>query len=187
MATAAPALDRSDCIHTVQSDGEHFLFTHGEQFLWQGLPAGSRVIYPPLPLPAVEDVDAAIEHAIENPLGSDPLSAQLRRGMKVTIAFDDISLPLPPMRTPDIRQRVIEKVLDKCAAAGVDDIHLICAIALHRRLTPDELREILGKRIFDAFHPERLYNHDAENPHGNVLLGKTDQDEEVWINKRVAE
>src|SRR6516162_7182433 len=182
MATVVSSLDRSDCIHTVQTDNEHFLLNHGEQFLWETLPAGTRVIYPPQPLPALDDPDAAIEHAIENPLGADPLSAQLRAGMKVTIAFDDISLPLPPMRTPDIRQRIIEKVLDKCVAAGVDDIHLICAIALHRRMTPDELREILGARIFDTYHPKRLYNHDAEDPDGNVLLGKTDQDEEVWIN-----
>jgi hypothetical protein len=186
MATAVAPMDRSDCIHTVQDGNEHFLLNHGEQFLWVPLPSGTRVIYPPRPVPALEDVDGAIEQALEHPLGSDPLSAQLRPGMKVTIAFDDISLPLPPMRTPDVRQRVIEKVLDKCAAAGVDDIDLICAIALHRRMTADEFREILGKRVFDVFHPKRLYNHDAEDQEGNVLLGKTEQDEEVWINKRVA-
>ena len=51
--------------------------------------------------------------------GSDPLPALLRPGMKLTIAFDDISLPLPPMKSPDIRQRVIEQVLDMAAAAGI--------------------------------------------------------------------
>src|SRR5262245_7863034 len=187
MATAALMRDRSDCIRTVQTDNEHFLLNFGEQFLWEPLPAGTRVIYPPQPLPALDDVDGAIENALANPLGVDPLAAQLRPGMKVTIAFDDISLPLPPMRKPDNRQRVIEKVLDGCAAAGVEDIHLICAIALHRRMTPSELREVLGKRVFDAFYPQRLYNHDAEDPQGNVLLGKTEQEEEVWINKRVAD
>jgi hypothetical protein len=69
----------------------------------------------------------------------------------------------------------------------VDDIHLICAIALHRKMTADELREILGRRVFDAFWPSRLYNHDAEDPHGNIQLGQTEQGEEVWINKRVAD
>ena len=49
---------------------------------------------------------------------SEPLPALLRPGMKLTIAFDDISLPLPPMKRPDIRQRVIEAVLDLAAAAG---------------------------------------------------------------------
>jgi hypothetical protein len=187
MTATIPQLDRSDCVRTVERDGEHFFFHAGEQFRWEPLPQGTRVLYPPPPLPALEDPDAAIEHALENPLGADPLRAQLRPGMKLTIAFDDISLPLPPMRTPDIRQRVIEKVLDRCAAAGVEDIHLVCAIALHRRMTPAELKEVLGAKIFDRFYPKHLYNHDAEDPAGNVLLGKTDQDEEVWLNKRVAE
>lgn len=179
--------DRSDCVRTAQGDGEHFLFHCGEQFLWEPLPGGTRVLYPPPPLPALEDPDAAIDRALDHPLGADPLAAQLRPGMKLTIAFDDVSLPLPPMRPPDVRQRVVEKVLDRCAAAGVDDIHLVCAIALHRRLTPAELREVLGRRIFDRFHPKQLYNHDAEDPDGNVLLGKTERDEEVWLNQRVAD
>ena len=70
--------------------------------------------------------------ALLEPLDSDPLPALLTPGMKLTIAFDDISLPLPPMRRPDIRQRVIEAVLDMAAEAGVDDVHLIAALALHR-------------------------------------------------------
>jgi hypothetical protein len=182
-----PALDRSDCIRTVERDGEHFLFHCGEQFLWEPLPPGTRVVYPPSPLEPIVDVDGAIDNALDHPLGADPLSAQLRPGMRLTIAFDDLSLPLPPMRTPDLRQRVIEKVLDRCADRGVEDIHLVCAIGLHRKMTPAELREILGRRTFDRFFPKHLYNHDAEDPNGNVLIGKTEKDEEVWLNRRVAE
>ena len=44
----------------------------------------------------------------------EPLDALLRPGMRLTIAFDDISLPLPQMRTPDVRQQVIEQ----CARAA---------------------------------------------------------------------
>ena len=96
-------------------------------------------------------------------------------GMKLTIAFDDISLPLPPMRRPDIRQRVIEAVLDLAAAAGVDDVHLIAALALHRRMTEAELRHAVGDRVYDAFAPHGLlYNHDAEDPDGMAFLGTTD-------------
>ena len=94
--------------------------------------------------------------------------------MKLTIAFDDISLPLPPMRRPDIRQRVIEAVLDLAAAAGVDDVHLIAALALHRRMTEAELRHAVGDRVYDAFAPRGLlYNHDAEDPDNLVYLGTT--------------
>src|ERR671927_190080 len=94
----------------------------------------------PPPLNGLADVEAAIAAALDSPLGMDPLDALLRPGMKLTIAFDDISLPLPPMKTPDIRGRVIEHVLERAYRAGVEDIHLIAALALHPRMTPAELR-----------------------------------------------
>src|SRR6202035_4343880 len=112
----------------------------------------------------------------------------LRPGMRLTIAFDDISLPLPPMRSPDVRQRVIEAVLDLAAGAGVDDVVLICALALHRRMTEAELRHAVGDRIYDSFAPHgRLLQHDAEDPDGLAYLGQTGQGEDVEINKRAAE
>ena len=165
------------------------LFWHGEQFRFEQLPVGARVIYPPEPLPALADPDAAIREALENPLGDQkPLSEQLFAGMRLTIAFDDVSLPLPQMVAPDIRQRVIEAVLDAAAAAGVDDVVLIAALALHRRMTDDELRHALGSRVFDAFAPNGLLlQHDAEDPDGIVALGVTDQGEEVEISRRAAE
>jgi hypothetical protein len=166
------------------------LFHHGEGFRLERLPAGrSRVIYPAEPLEGLDDVDGAIRHALANPLGdSPPLRALLHAGMKLTICFDDVSLPLPPMRRPDVRQRVIEAVLDEAAAAGVDDVHLIAALALHRRMTEAELRHAVGDRVYDAFAPhDALYNHDAEDPDGMSFVGTTDKGEEVEINKRAAE
>src|SRR5580693_6285909 len=98
------------------------LMWHGEGFRLERLPVGSRVIYAPEPFDALDDPDAAIVDALLHPVGSDPLPALLRPGMRLTIAFDDISLPLPPMRSPDARQRVMEQVLDFAAEAGVDDV-----------------------------------------------------------------
>jgi len=165
------------------------LFWHGEGFRMEKLPVGTRVVYPPEPIKALADPDAAIREALENPIGdSQPLSALLFPGAKVTIAFDDVSLPLPPMRPPDVRQRVIEAVLDTAAAAGVDDVVLIAALALHRRMTDDELRHALGSRVFDAFAPHGLLlQHDAEDPDNLVHLGVTEQGEDVEINRRAAE
>ena len=141
------------------------MFWRGENFSLEKLPAGrSRVIYPPEPLEAIEDIDGAIREALLNPHDQDPLPAQLFPGMKLTIAFDDVSLPLPKMRTPDNRQRIIEAVLDLAADAGVDDVHIIAALGLHRRMHEYELRHALGDRIYDAFHPRgTLYQHDAED------------------------
>src|SRR5437764_9961862 len=165
------------------------LFWHGEGFRLERLPVGSRVIYAPEALAPLDDPDAAVRHALLHPEGDcDPLPALLRPGMKLTIAFDDISLPLPPMKRPDIRQRVIEAVLDMAAEAGVDDVVLIAALALHRRMHDFELRHALGDRVYDAFEPNGLLlQHDAEDPNELVYLGETDGGEDVEINKRAAE
>jgi hypothetical protein len=165
------------------------LFHHGEGFRLEKLPADrSRVIYPGEPLEPVDDVEETIRKALHEPVGMDPLPTLLTPGMKLTIAFDDISLPLPPMTRPDIRQRIIEQVLDLAAAAGVDDVHLIAALALHRRMTEDELRHAVGDRVYDAFAPQgALYNHDAEDPDNMAFLGETKHGEVVEINKRAAE
>ena len=165
------------------------LFHHGDGFRLEKLPAGrSRVLYPAEPLAGLVDPEGSIRNALLHPLDHDPLPSLLRPGMKLTIAFDDISLPLPPMRKPDIRQRVIECVLDMAAEAGVDDVHIIAALALHRRMTEAELRHAVGDRVYDAFAPRGLlYNHDAEDPDGMVILGETPEGETVQMNRRAAE
>ena len=164
------------------------LVHNGEGFLLERFPQGTRVVYPPEALPAVRDVDEAIQNALLNPIESEPLPELLRPGMRLTIAFDDISLPLPPMKKPDIRQRVIEAVLELAAQAGVDDVELISANALHRRLTPNELREIVGERVFRSFFPDgKLYNFDAEDRDNLTHLGQTRHGEDVEISKRAAE
>ncbi|MGD9995954.1 MAG: lactate racemase domain-containing protein [Ilumatobacteraceae bacterium] len=165
------------------------LFWRGENFSLEKLPAGrSRVIYPPEPLAPLDDIDGAIRHALLNPHDQDPLPALLFPGMKLTIAFDDVSLPLPKMRKPDSRQRVMEAVLDMAAEAGVDDVHIIAALGLHRRMHEYELRHALGDRIYDAFAPRgMLYQHDAEDHDNLAVIGTTPEGEVLEINKRAAD
>jgi hypothetical protein len=107
--------------------------------------------------------------------------------MRLTIAFDDISLPLPPMQTPDIRGRVIEQVLEVAAQRGVDDVKLVVANSLHRRMTGAEIKRAVGERVFRSFWPAALSNHDAEDPDGLTHFGTTDRGEDVEINRRAAE
>jgi hypothetical protein len=182
-------LKRPGFVLEIDNSSPPVLFWQGEGWDLVDLPEGARVIYPPEPLDPLNDPLTAIDEALNNPLGdSKPLKDLLFPDMKLTIAFDDVSLPLPPMRKPDVRQLVIERVLELAAENGVDDVVLIAALALHRRMTEAELKHALGERIFDAFYPnDLLFQHDAEDPLGLVYLGKTDKGEEVEINKRAAE
>ncbi|MGH7907688.1 MAG: lactate racemase domain-containing protein, partial [Candidatus Binataceae bacterium] len=126
---------RRDLVVTVNRRSESRLIAYGEDFLFEKLPVGARVIYPPPPLEALPEPDTAIRYALLHPENANPLFAQLNPNMRVTIAIDDISLPLPPMRRPDIRERVLNSVLTTLADYGVDDVHLIIATSLHRRMT----------------------------------------------------
>jgi hypothetical protein len=179
---------RPGLVLEVERSTPPLLFHSGERFHLEKLPVGSRVIYPAEPVPPIDDPDGAIRHALLNPLGdSEPLPALLRPGMRLTIAFDNQAVPLPPMRRPDNRQRVIEAVLDMAAEAGVDDVVLITAHGLHRRMTENELRHIVGDRVYDAFAPHGLLlQHDAEDHDNLLLVGTTAEGEEVEVNKRAA-
>src|SRR5437764_12916876 len=159
----------------------------GESFGLHKFPMGTRVVYPPDSLPGLPDPTAAIRDALLHPLDSEPLPGLLRPGMRLTIAFDDVSLPLPPMQTPDVRQRVLEQVLELAARAGVDDVQILVANSLHRRMTAAEIKRVVGERVFRSFWPESLRNFDAEEPGGLVDVGVTEHGEDVQISKRAAE
>jgi hypothetical protein len=172
---------------TIDSRSAPRTLFYGDQLMDVDLPTGTRVVYPKPPIAALKDVDAAIRYAIHHPYNSEPLYALLKPGMKVTIAIDDISLPLPPMRRPDVRERVATIVLDLLADHGVDDVELIIATAFHRRMKEREVRHMLGDKIVDKYWPNKLYNHDAEAPDGLTHIGETSEGEVCEINRRAAE
>ncbi len=171
---------------TLDANSRPRVLFSGDQLVEVDLPPGTRVIYPKPPMDGLPDPDAAIRYALTHPLNSEPLYAKLRPGMRVTIAIDDLSMPLPPMKRPDARQRVLEPVLQLLDDYGVEDVELIIATAFHRPMTGPEVKRMVGDQIFDRFWPDRLYNHDAERPGGLTLLGKTAQGIEVEINSRAA-
>ncbi len=183
----AALVPHTDCVRELNGSSTERLLWYGEDLIRVKLPAGTRVVYPKPTIPGLRDRDAAIRYALDNPEQADPLRAQLRPGMKVTIAIDDISLPLPKMNRPDIRQSVLHQLLGVLVGAAVDDVKILIANSFHRRMEPFEIRWSVGKRIFDAYYPHRLHCHDGEEPDGLVELGETELGEKVRINRRAAE
>ena len=175
------------CVVELDSRSAPRLMWHGEDLLDVRFPAGTRVVYPKPTIPGLADREGAIRYAIGRPEGMEPLGALLQPGMKVTIAIDDISLPLPKMARPDLRESALTIILELLAAKAVEDVHIIIATSFHRRMAAWEIRRAVGSRIFNAYYPDRLYNHDGEAPDGMVELGRTDQGERVRLNRRAAE
>ncbi len=175
-------------VRYLDDDSAPIYLHYGEDFIQHKFPAGTRVIYPNRPMKAIQNPRAAIRYALNNPEGGvAPLYAQLKPGMKVTIAIDDISVPLPQMKLPDARQMILEVLLEMFEAHGVEDFELLVALALHRRMTEDEIKRMVGPAVFAKHYPKRLYNMDAEDRDNMVIVGVTDQGEEVQVVRRVAE
>jgi hypothetical protein len=137
-----------------------------------------------VPLPPAEDLDAAYDAAVRDPIDRPPLEEQVRRGSTVVIAFDD---PTVPCYAPAWRSgmRAILGALER-GGVGDRDITLLCANALHRRFTHDELAGILGDDVVRRF-ADRLTCHDAEDPEGTVALGTTPDGHHVDVNRLVTE
>jgi lactate racemase len=162
------------------------LVPDGDRFRLEKFPLATRVIYPAESLIPVPGLSEAINAALDAPSQSEPLSALLEPAMRLTIAFDDIGTPTPRMRRPDIRGKVIEAVLTRAAAVGVDDVALVSANGLNRRMTAEELQHIVGERVFRSFFADGLLtNHDAEDASSLAKIGSTEAGE-IAVNARAA-
>lgn len=130
----------------------------------------------------VQDLEAEIDNALTSPIDLPPLKQMVRPGSKVLIAFDDATvpcyLPLWPV--------ALRKIITTLEAGGVqrEDITLICANALHRQFTHQELASLIGDDLVREFG-ERLLCHDAEDAEGMVELGITPSGYHVDLNRRV--
>jgi hypothetical protein len=135
-------------------------------------------------LEPVPDQAGAVREALAKPLGLPRIRELVRPGARVLIAFDD---PTVPSFGP-VRRLAIEAVLEELASAGVAEerVQLVCANALHRKWTPQELARVIGEDLVRRFG-DRLTCHDAEDAGNLVHLGTTASGYDVEIHKGVAE
>jgi nickel-dependent lactate racemase len=133
--------------------------------------------------PAVDEA-AAVRAALEKPLGLPRIGDLVRPSSRVLIAFDDPTVPSHGA----ILRLAVEGVRAELTARGVADkqITLVCANALHRKWTHQELAGGLGDDIVRRF-AKRLTCHDAEDASQLVDFGKTPEGYDVEVNRLVAE
>jgi nickel-dependent lactate racemase len=159
----------------------------GQEMLEVELPDRARVVkagQASQRIEAVADEAQAVRAALARPLELPPLSRLVRPTSRVLIAFDDPTVP----SYGAIRRLAIERVLDELAEAGVpeDRVTLLCANALHRKWTRDELAFCIGDELVRRFG-DRLQCHDAENAEQLIHLGNTPEGYDVEVHRLVAD
>ena len=165
-------------------------FEYGDGMMTASLPDDAVVVRPETAThepPPLADPLAATRAALDSPLGSDPVRALVQRGSTVTIGFPD-RVKGGAHETAH-RKAAMKMLLEELDHAGVrrEDVHLVCAIGLHRKNRRDEFVDYLGREVVDAVPAANLVNHDAEDPDGMVDLGTSELGDPVAMNRALAE
>ncbi len=169
----------------------NYLTYSGNNLIGVRLPEGSNVLYAPRPQPGLSRVEipAAVRRAFESPVDMPPLKSMVDGNSKILICFDDNCQPFPPSSRPDIRQLMLEALLPMLYEAGVNkqNIRMMCAVALHRKMKRHELEFMVGPQVMSEFYPAQLTNFDAEAPDELAYLGETAQGEPVETSRHAVE
>jgi lactate racemase len=126
--------------------------------------------------PAIDDEVAAINSALDCPLGCESLEVLTRGKKSAAISVCDITRPAP-------NQITLPPLLERLHNGGipVDGITILIATGLHRAATDDELTTIVGPEIAAKY---LVVSHNAKSPAEHRWLGMTNRGTPVYVDKR---
>lgn len=152
-------------------------FAFGKTGLAMDLPQGFdyRVLEARCAQPLV-DADAALEQALDAPIGTPPLVELARGRGSAAISVCDITRPAP-------NRIVLPHVLRRLEQAGIprEQITILIATGLHRGATLAEIDTIVGPEIAAGY---RVVNHDARDIASHRHLGATRNGTPAYIDER---
>ncbi len=120
--------------------------------------------------------EAAVRHALENPIGAPHLGRLVRPGQKIAIIASDISRPVP---SHELLPPILEILLE--AGCRAEDITVVFALGSHRRHTPAEQEKLAGSWVYSTV---RCVDSD---PDDCIHLGYTSAGTPVDITRAVAQ
>ncbi len=135
----------------------------------------------PLPAPVLADPQAAVLHALANPVGAAPLRELARAARSAAIAICDITRPVP-------NRLFLRPMIETLMQAGIaaENIVVLVATGLHRPNLGAELEELIGDPW--VLRTVRVENHYARNDEDHMLLGTTStRGTVVRLDKRFVE
>ncbi len=125
---------------------------------------------------ALGDVKAALDDALDRPIGCEPLAKVAAGRRSAAISVCDITRPAPNSVT-------LPPLLARLHAAGIpaEAVVILIATGLHRDATKEEMETILGAEIARKYS---VVSHDARNLAAHRPLGATRRGTPVYIDER---
>jgi len=122
------------------------------------------------------DVEAALEAALDAPIGCRPLRELATGKRTAAISVCDITRPAPNRVTlPPLLRRLHE------GGIPIEGVTILIATGLHREATSAEIDTIVGPEIASTY---RVVNHDARVLTAHRSLGTTRRGTPVFIDER---
>jgi nickel-dependent lactate racemase len=117
--------------------------------------------------------------AFDAPLSSPPLEEIVSPGESVLVVTSDAT-------RATASAQIVHLLVRRLIALGVSsrDIRIIFATGIHRRVTPEEKRELLTPFIVQRI---KTLNHDAEDESKLVGLGTTERGTPIELNRALVE
>jgi nickel-dependent lactate racemase len=137
------------------------------------LPEERVVVIQPVHRPALDNPEAALVAAIQNPIESAPLSEIARRGRKVAISVCDITRAQP-------RREMLSAVLSQMPEIRPEDVTILIATGTHRTNTNEELEAMVGREILSRY---RVINHDARDASSLESVGRTTTGAPIYLKR----
>ncbi len=127
--------------------------------------------------------EAAVNFALENPVGAPKLREVVKPGQKIAIITSDITRPMPTYKVMPALLDEIYAGLGYTPEAGKknEDITLVFALGSHRPHTEEEKLRLAGERAYNEIKVE------DSTPDDCVHMGTTKRGTPVDISRTVAE
>ena len=150
---------------------------YGSTHVTVEVPENARIVIPE-EVPGVPDVRAEIRKALDNPIGTPPLSQLAKGRPDAVVVINDITRPAPSAI-------MLEELLYDLSLAGISEDRLTVVIACgnHRPNTKEEIREMIGPDLAARL---RVVNHVCDDNRRLTFLGETDTGIPAWINSLVS-
>ncbi|KSV75496.1 hypothetical protein N185_16790 [Sinorhizobium sp. GW3] len=148
-------------------DGRTIALSYGRGHLPIAMPAvAEATVIRKQPLPKIADPSAALEAALNAPIGSPPLYQMARGRKSACILICDITRPVP-------NHLFLGPMIRTMTTAGIpkEAITILIATGLHRPNLGEELAELIGDPWVLA--NVRIENHNARDDAAHVDLGVT--------------
>ncbi|MBI4835602.1 MAG: nickel-dependent lactate racemase [Planctomycetes bacterium] len=129
--------------------------------------------------PPVGNFKQTLNKALDKPINALPFNRNFRKGDKVTIAIPDKS-------RRGYSQLVLEILVQRLKACGIpkSDITIIIARGTHPAHSKEELKALMGEKIYRTF---KIVDHDCRDAKQLEYVGRTSRGTEASLNRAITE